>query len=444
MCAYFLFGEYDAIIRVWATDEDINKLKETLRGSKIEISRCLLVSSIYSWYQSIIENDARAKGTSVETELQLMREADILQGRFSEVLSTRYDVVAKKNKAARFFMFIEADYRSPVLSFSKLKKIFESKEHSVLSRKLMLSLYSYYTTEKRGLLIKGQAPELTAEHNSVSELQDIVREAGIGSVTYLSAKSIKPESDGFGPRAKGKVVHIREQCSRNLLKLHDCYGEKYEGIGDSKAQVETLISMVAKKYKYLCDYNDMWKSNLDSVRKLYRWVAYKKEADLKSFLMWNFAEIEWEVCDQILSVRAKYIINEHVEDRKQSIIKDAKKLMRCDDERAKEVTNFISRSRAVKFNAAQLTLGLSHSLLGRIASNIEEQSEADIIRDLAVVLKECATVRNKMMHGKAKSLFELTSPEDGKEEYRWEPYINSYLDFILRWPHAKMILLKNL
>lgn len=443
-CAYLLFGECDALIRVWSCEESLLSLKKSLKENNIHIASCMLTSNIYTWYQVILEDSLVANNTDIFKTISEHPPEKFLAGTPPSKLVFSFSPDDPSQTKTRFFILLKSSFPGNYGAFQKLKTILYEGEQKDLSKSMMLSIYSFYTNEHKGVLIKGQIDAIGCKHSGMEKLQEIVREYGSDSITYISSEPILSEGDNIGIYNDDVIVPARKQCAvYNLVKLHDCLKEEYENDSTQRHRAEMFIETLSSMYDLLANYNSAWKSNIDNAKRIFRWVVKGRNEALKSFFALHYIETEKKLRDLYLKHGEKLVENRlqiNPETRIRNIITS-----KVDKDVADQLAHKVISDKTLRRSKRDLTFGSFYHLISdtcKLCGNKHEwQVEKAKIRELQEIVKACSECRNELFHGKVDNIF---STDTSKTQYLFQKYVKYYIQFSFTWPDAKLILIRCL
>ena len=503
-CAYWLFGDTDIIIRVWAEealiidleeeiDKELNRLEYTLQR--------LLVSSMETWYQREIESR-----TGWHSNLAPDSCLNFLKGEPSEEL--RYTCGPHDmRKVMRFFIFIREPSTKNKGLFKKLSDEAKSRVDPLFAAESRISLYSIYSKNFCGVMLKGETANFSKMAHYLVRFASEQKEQGRETTTYICSRNLKPEANAMVQR-KG---HSKRATLENLLLSEECNAATL-GIGsetvkkERRRALDLFMSGIVGHLAYVFHYHAEWWPYIKDLRYLYKWIIFQDNEQLMAFLTRHYALCENELRELLKQTwverqRAKRIARDRDADntlRSFLLTKLIKEDVLGHDgpvrksildtlvpsERtlsAKQVSDAM-REAVAKIGAEfpnktikgirsiilgehrkqtsqtegegpvfehdgmgiserNMTMGAMASYLQEVvAAEIPSEADARLLTDFAKRLGECGLHRNRVVHGAVPQFFEMISDEPDNEEYGWQKPVFSFIGMRLLFPHAIHIL----
>lgn len=429
-CAYFIFGESDILLRVWASETQLNTFERVLKDSGNDVeTKAYLVINQDTWYQREIEKRSEWNSCfSPENVLSALQ-----KGELPEVIQFRLESPVTPG-TTKFFVIVEEPFGKTSDVFKLLQNDVRQEPPTFLRGVQKVSLYAFSTDRFRGILIKGE----TNDYHSVSErlvlfAKDLkLKEFAAQTTTYFCAKVIKTEETEISRNSRNHASLRKPELVYNLLKAHDCHEGQWRSDSKTHARSEAFKTIVANHFEYLFEQHPKWWRQLNEIRRLYRWIVRKHDENLRGFLITQYIGLEkyfrtlFEPHPELWRDNAK---NPRVAGKMAKTLgKPQQEVLDALFEATKEeggrdeftLRNLRDCARAAKeIHANEKT----NKLIDQFSRLLEGQDgRAGLIRN-----------RNDLMHGNVTSIFNETEPNE-----LWTQFVDNYIQFTLLFPKLQI------
>ncbi len=423
-CVYFTFGDNDLILRVWANDDSFYGLHMYLEKQKdIDNIDVFIIDSMYSWYQKEIE-DRHMK--SVINSLLIPD--DIISYRSpSDLMFDDF-----QDKGIRYFMFLDEPYGGETTLFLDLFNIIKLNKNDKNKKAYFdgidhISLYSYQAKTYRGVILKGQTKSLDKIAESS---RNITTKFKLTTTTYISFERFSQslEGDELNNTEMAPLTHQMPETVDNLLKSHDCYKRKIKNLPDAERRRSAFCKKIAELGNLLFYYDMSWWQIIEEIRKIYKWIVFKKNDTLLDYLRGTLVEYEvffrtnlerylpllrTDETDKevISSILKKHVTSSDISIPYESIKKYYEN---------RNVNIYGESEKHFAFSSAPKIL--QKLLIVKKASPEIKQGINEIIQCIG----KCLTHRNLIMHGQIMDLFKTR-----KNNWIWEEYVFDIIKMML-------------
>ena len=473
-CLYWVLGDVDMVLRVWATASEMATFHEKLATCGVRWKRfeILLINQMSTWYQRDIQ-----KKNTYAGDVKKLHGCDWAhKNNIPATLTTVPDPPASKKgtKDIQFLIFLETQYTTRSTLFYELAAELGDKQDedmagaapSVAAELLKgfqkVSLYSYCTEQQQGVIIKGQVAANLFETlvQALVVFSSGVRHGCFRTVTYVCTTDIR-NSSPFRTKQGHEQRPERKEIAYNLLKSQDCTfpqhdsppkaterakkptpAGKFATHTDSEEQRNKLrdhfLDVVTDEsiWPEFFVWSPRWWKNIEYLRLLFRWVVggEGKNKQLIASLMRHYARLEMELRKVMPGADARDVMAKAAEKRLRAALNRAS----FDKETIERV---MAASKAEDGKPARstneddpfkLTLGTIAKKLEALHSNVTSQEKSELLVD-EVVLTAAIPSRNELMHGEATQLHSSTRNGDTLV-YEWEKHLRPFVRFYLRYP----------
>ena len=429
-CAYFIFGDSDVLIRIWATETHLDKFKNEIRSQvpEVEDVRVILTDRISTWYQREIEN--RQGWFESLNEKAVLSIADHTVPDFLHT-----EVELKPNPdGVKFFIFIEEPFAKRNYIFRKLHDDLISKQVELLKGMKLVSIYSYTSADALGVLIKGEVAAAKKLTSTLLDFAEQMKEFAVKTTTFICAKTIKSDENSLNPQLQ--PTGRAKEVFYNLVRSHDCFQACIKEYGGEHAEngANRFVEIGAELYQQIFLFrNDNWWRFISDLRLLYKWVAFGDAAKILQKLGWEYVKLDRQLND-ILNEAFQRSQEEKLRQKQTGLMRTHKM-----DERALEkiIAALSSDLRIEK----HCTLGAVPSCIESLVKIIElDKEQREILLEFSKCLKASATDRDALMHGQIEAGQLLKADVNNKGCWVWERFIQNYLKTILLFPRVLPIL----
>ena len=426
-CAYYIFGQSDIIIRVWATESHLNKLVAEIRTiPEVEKLEVILIQRMLAWYQNEIEQ--RADWDAGLNERTIV---SIASHRVPE--SLKYKVRANKSHPTRFFIFIEESFAKRSDIYKRLRDEIQRKQGGLLGKMQRVSIYKFTTAECIGVLVKG---ELATPHTVTARLIDFaeaMKQYSVKTTTFIcSPKPIKSDENALNPHLKDSALSGRgKEIFYNLIRTHDCNETKIVGYGGEGAwkMAERFQQIGSGLLEESFCHHSTWWSMVDDLSLLHKWIAFGDAEKVMAKLRQRFVVLERDLNDILASC---YAILDG--EKWKNVCQSTVSRFKFSNEQATDVCKHIRKQVAVE---SHLTLGAVPKCIRSLLSRVHKVQDADalLLREFADRLEKGAIDRNRLMHGRIKA-DEFLKPDADNKHWAWEDYIENFLKIVFIFPRV--------
>jgi len=426
-CCYVTFGVSDLLIRLWAYEDKLIKLIDSLRNNRevIKNVKVYIMNSMSTWSQRRLEK--RRKWPSVIDNNSCER---IMRQDVPEHMSDRF--VPEDETTVKYFTFIEEPIKMEVSLYEKIKKIVQgnntNRRQELFGEVTHISIYSYDVADRRGVLIKGQASNINKMYKSINNINSRFR---VKTETYISCNRLKKgiefnESLGLPPD------NMRPHVIYNLLKSHYCYKRRFENIdkaGDINRRLEEKLSDLFELL--FCYYDDEWWSMVELLRKIYRLTIFQQNSQLINLLREQYVYYEdifkkrfekiLAMLEKVDAGRMMWTINQ---------LKQICRKVNIDKKQEEHLINKLRENNKRKELSKDSGLSLSYQSIATYLGTLEKLAASDIktaMHDLRCAIEDCRQDRNDIMHGTVKNLFF----DRIKDRWIWEHHVVNLIKLIL-------------
>lgn len=409
----FTFGTNDVMIRVWAEEYDFICLLGELRGKVDEGILCVtpyMMEFMSTWHQRKLEDRSTWPNPFCLDDVE-----SFLKGPLPEDFQKPYESLTPKENN-RYFMFVEERFTQESNLFSTFLSSIQ--EENAFYQKcfpniLRISLYSYYSKTHRGVLIKGQTDELDNIAQSAKHIIELFPNAS--TTTYICFRKIPIEASGDSVSQKIEAYNQNQPgIVYNLLKSHDCYEELLDHEGKQRKDVFCNELGKPKVIRELFLYTDNWWLLIQEFRKIFKWIAYRRNKTLIDYLRGEYVSLEKYFNDELKNL--KDLAAKEDKELLRSIRKLLTSLMKRHGASPVAEDDVIKCAEKVKKYFEQgdnrkeerfVSFGNTPRLLGELTKLVKlPRKKSEAIKEIIKKLGGCVDHRNAIMHGDVMNLFE--------------------------------------
>ncbi len=453
--AYLVFGDYDFIVRIWASQLRCRifetRLFDLKQAKEIKLWKRLFISTLNTWIQRNIEH-AWSKTESLTSDAFRL----IWEGKPSANLQL---TLAKPplEQPFRFFMFVEESFDADPKVFRLLRDLLTSSASSSPYRHLSTwSIYSYYVEpqeaenirSERGVLFTGQVGLLRDSSNSLVKVPRTLSEAAAKeeihrnahpqanpeflyrSVTYICAKEIKSHQGALHIYEEKEVVR-KKQILRDLFVSHDNHDYKYLE-GDNRRKVQERFIEVAFAIEPFELYfrtifitfprlPDWWRT-VSEVRLIYKFFVFGRNELFLQLLIKKYIFIETFLLPLCLKPGRPSVLFKKIIGIVQSTLGA--------NASVKELTDLEEKLKAAVGQHPSLgdLPGMIQDIRKRgTESGIIDQGNAKLLVDFSKRIEALGVYRNKIFHGEWQDVIRGDGRQPTNEDYYWVPIVSNYL-----------------
>lgn len=382
-CIYHLFGQSDILIRVWSPPEVFKKFEDDLDKSEYTTDKIVfLVGEIDTWYQREIERNEHFWDDLHDTTIN-----NIITNSANLPHHLRCKQQVNKN-SIHFYIFLDGAVTLAEDTFTKIKSKLNTKSiraHIKETAIERISLYSYSTEERRGVLLKAEVKTYTKSSEGLAKLARLLKPIAGKTHTFVCQGTGINQKDELFPveslhglesshgrerlgwKDHGKAAkswpHTFTSCLLETQEFDEKYfqdqkrddtshanADQFDEVKELIKQFHAIVSPhavdIAKAYKlrpvrakgpaeksleqskddveerYVFD-EDWWKLIFD-LRKLYKWTAMKNNSRLRAFYMSKFVVFEKILRDSIIPILEG--LNQRKRTERKRIAEEFKKL----------------------------------------------------------------------------------------------------------------------
>jgi hypothetical protein len=419
-CAHLIFGDMDVIIRVWSDEKSITALKNIIDEYKMVSNyRLLLIESNYTWYKEKINK----KISKLEFEAKLVD--NILRG---DIDSHLYLILKNNSKSMysyKYWIFVEEPYSSNSNFYSKFRDILgnRGRKHPNLEDSYHISVYSYLTGTRRGLLLKCSTNTFVKSCDNISQLiEDFSADNDYKITTYIARKELKEDSDQINT---SKTIHLpiearKKEIIYNLFKSHDCYRGMFEGDSKEANLIDSFCFNLSPLFYDIFRFHNTWCDKIRQARNALKWVVEQKNATLVSVLLREYV---------LLEIKLRKILEDIYRARLSSIKgldRFGRKLQnqyKIENVVISEIISMIE----VRFVPQKLTLGDIPHLLSLLANSCKTDNKyCDLIKKFPDIVAAISNDRNSLAHGEDAFLFQH---DKNSKKWLWEQYAFNFMNY---------------
>jgi len=484
-CAYWLFGDTDIIVRVWASESKIMDLEADIRKAFVRMEhpvRRLLVSSMLTWYQRSIE--ARGEWHTCLRPDNALNMIDDAPPR--ELL---YECgPSDSRKVMRYFIFIREPSAKNKKLFSALRESVEAGGSFLSASESRVSLYSVYSRDFNGVVLKGETSDFSKAAQDLVEFASDQKKQGRETTTYICSRNLRSEGNNLATVQDSDTETMRYAITENLLLSEECSSALWrtdvETVNNARKAVSSLfINNLCKELPYVFSYHDEWWPYVKDLRYLYKWVLFADNEQLMAFLARHYAICENELRkllqapwrlqqdknrtvkeDAANSKLATFLLRKVIE--KWALVHDGPLragILSCFSANQKILSDCIKAGveklgenvpadiisgirgclysdESAPSDEQNMTMGSMASYLETsVAAQIEDATEKDLVNEFAIRLRDCGRDRNRVVHGAIDDFFKKITVA-GRREVAWQSPVVSFIRMRLLFPHVVSIL----
>ena len=424
-CGYFTFGATDFLLRIWSNEEKIAALINNFRRTT-EISKVTtyVIDSMNTWYQRNLEEREDWPDEFPSESYEALMKLEIPDW-LKLPFNTKID-----DESIKYFMFLDETYTKQSVLFKELSKIIARRDEiydKCFDGIEYISLYSYYTKTHQGVLIKGQTDDLYKIAGSTNNIAEIFK---LNTTTFICYKKMTEEGDDIGEEKKLPLNARKTRVIYNLLKSHDCYEKLFTSEGRAKSDGFCSNLKDERLVGKLFHYGEDWWILIEELRRVYRWVVFRKNETLMDFLRGQYVRYEKYFRDMLEN--RMLLLQDEGEELKQLSLMIRRNLLKKLDLRKKVPSEilattaanirrfYLAKERGNKQSEEHFTFGLAPRILQKllIISGFSK-GEKKAIKELIAALESCIPDRNRVMHG---GVTDLSEHDEKKEKWVWESY----------------------
>ena len=325
-CAYWLFGDTDIIIRVWAGESTVIDLKKKIKDKINHLEhpiRCLLVSSMETWYQREIEKKPGwHKSLIPESCVKILKDEPPEDLRYSCGLHDQRSVM-------RYFIFIKEPSTKNKHLFKELSSMAKSGNDTLFSADSRISLYSVYSRGFNGVLLKGETDNFSETAQKLVDFASMQKNLGRETTTYICSTNLKKEENNLTQKLTVLNFEVaRRRTIENLLLSEECNASTLNVDAESLKQErgdtsDLFIKGILEQLPHIFHYHEEWWPYIKDLRYLYKWVIFQDNEQLMAFLARHYA-----LCENDLRLLLQVTWNKQQYQKKISQDQDADRKLR--------------------------------------------------------------------------------------------------------------------
>jgi hypothetical protein len=423
-CAYFIFGDSDVLVRIWATESHLEQFKEEVRKHvpEVEDLRVILIERISTWYQRRIENQQGWHESLDEKAVQAIADHNVPQ-------TLRTDMELKSNRnGVKFFIFIEEPFAKRNYIFRKLQDDLISGQPEFLQGMDRISLYSYIATDGLGVLIKGEVGEAKQLTSTLLAFAERMKEYAIKTTTFVCAKTIKLDESALNSRLR--QTGREKEIFYNLVRSHDCYHACIKDYGgeDAENRASRFEEIGAELNPQISLFRgEHWWVFISDLRLLYKWVAFGDTGKLLQKLGREYVKLDRRL-NEVLDAAFQRYQEEKLRQKQIGLARTH----RMNEQAIEKIIAALSSDLRMEKHC---TLGAVPGCIEAFVKIVEtKKDQREVLLEFSKTLRAAATDRDELMHGRIESEELLKAEENNKRRWVWERFVQNYLKTFLLLP----------